>query len=117
MKINLAFSLLVGTLFSLITLYFAFKNVPFAELIQYLASVNYFWIIPSTLVVILGFLLSQSQKTIFKNKFATFASNIIGNIVSGFALENSPNRIYSYLLYSVFICILSGYSYYMQAKG
>jgi len=265
MKIKIAFSLLVGTLFSLITLYFAFKNVPFAELIQYLASVNYFWIIPSTLAVVLAFLLrvirwqvilgasrpisfweafhplmigfmancvypgrvgeiarplilraksqvpfttgfstlvaervldllfltflfgliflkidpqasheiefagykidhlvmmdlgkgmlfwgtllvtiiilicfentrnkietliiklpalmfflSPTQKGILEKKFATFASNTMGNIVSGFALVKSPKRIYFCFVYSVLIWIFSGYSFFILAKG
>jgi glycosyltransferase 2 family protein len=265
MKIKIAFSLLMGTLLSVITLYFAFKNVPFAELIQYLASVNYFWIIPSTLAVVLAFFLrvirwqvilgasrpisfweafhplmigfmancvypgrvgeiarplilrakslvpfatgfstlvaerlldllfltflfgliflkidpqagheiefagykidhvvmmdlgkgmlflgtllvtiiilicfentrnkietliiklpalmfflSPKQKGIFEKKFAAFTSTLMGNIVSGFALVKSPKRIYFCLVYSVLIWIVSGYSYFILAKG
>ena len=57
MKSKIAFPLLLGVLLSLTTLYFAFKNVPISELIQYLASVNYYWIIPSTLAVVFAFIL------------------------------------------------------------
>jgi glycosyltransferase 2 family protein len=265
MKSKIVFSLLLGTLFSIITLYFAFKNVPFAELIQYLASVNYLWIIPSILAIVLAFILrvirwqiilgasrpisfweafhplmigfmancvypgrvgeiarplilraksqvpfttglatviaervldllflvflfglillkiepqnghqiqfagyridhtvmvdlgkgmlfmgavlvaiiilicfeksrnkietliiklpalmfflNTTQKIIIENKFTTFTSKIMGNIVSGFALVKSPKRIYICLVYSAFIWTLSAYSYYIMAKG
>ncbi len=265
MKSKLVFSLITGTLLSILTLYFAFKNVPFAELIQYLTTVNYFWIIPSIFAVVLAFLLrvirwqiilgasrpislpeafhplmigfmancvypgrvgeiarplilraksqvpfttglatvvtervldllfliflfgliffrinpqdsdpiqfagyridykimadvgkgmlvlgvllfisivlvccekvrnlietliirlpnllfflSQPQKVLLKNRLTTLTSNILENIVSGFALVKSPKRIYICLLYSMFIWIFSGYSYYILAKG
>lgn len=265
MKNKIIFSLLLGTLISVITLYFAFKNVPFAELLQYLAAVNYFWIIPSIMAIVLAFVLrvirwqvilgasrpisfwesfhplmigfmancvypgrvgeiarplilraksqvpfttglatvvaervldllfliflfglillkiepqdgyqiqfasyridhgvlmdlgkgmlfmgvllmaiiilicfeksrnkietliiklpalmfflNPSQKSNFENRFTIFTSNIMGNIVSGFALVKSPKRIYTCLIYSAFIWTLSGYSYYIMAKG
>lgn len=65
----------------------------------------------------LMFFLSSSQKHIIEEKFTTFTSNIMGNIVSGFALVKSPKRIYTCLVYSAFIWTLSGYSYYLMAKG
>jgi len=48
-------SLCVGTVVSGATLYLAFRNVPFQDLINYLASINYFWIIPSVVLVIVSF--------------------------------------------------------------
>jgi len=50
-------SFLLGGLFSVLALYFAFRNVPFTELTDYLASINYFWVIPSILLVLFAFLL------------------------------------------------------------
>ncbi|MBU0991295.1 MAG: flippase-like domain-containing protein [Proteobacteria bacterium] len=50
-------SLITGILFSAGALYLAFKNIPFGELSAYLASINYFWMIPTTLVIIVCFIL------------------------------------------------------------
>lgn len=53
----MAVSLIGGVALSAIALYFAFKNVPFAELFKYLASINYFWVLPATLITLVSFLL------------------------------------------------------------
>ena len=45
-----AISLILGTAISLVTLYLAFRNVPLQDLIAYLWSINYLWVIPSVLV-------------------------------------------------------------------
>ena len=50
-------SFLLGGLFSIIALYFAFRNVPFGELMDYLASIDYIWVIPSVLLVLFAFVL------------------------------------------------------------
>lgn len=50
-------SFFLGITLSLIALYFAFRNVPFADLIAYLKSINYLWVLPSTLIVFAGFVL------------------------------------------------------------
>lgn len=59
-------------------LYFAFKNVPFSDLIAYFKSINYIWMIPSVIVVILSFvvrvlrwqvILSSSHKISFRQAF------------------------------------------------
>ncbi len=55
MKRKAVISLILGIIASGVALYFAFKNVPFSELTDYMASINYWWIIPSTAVVILSF--------------------------------------------------------------
>lgn len=52
-KIFLSF--LVGTAVSAATLYLAFRNVPFQDLVEYLSSIELFWIVPSALLVIGGF--------------------------------------------------------------
>ncbi|MFZ5568893.1 MAG: lysylphosphatidylglycerol synthase transmembrane domain-containing protein [Thermodesulfobacteriota bacterium] len=56
MNKKIILSLLFGGILSIITLYFAFRNVPFAALIDYLGSINFIWIIPSVLFVLIGFM-------------------------------------------------------------
>ncbi len=55
MKKTMSVSLLIGLVISGVALYFAFRRVPFVELIAYLKSIDYFWTIPSTLLILLGF--------------------------------------------------------------
>ncbi|MBN2261086.1 MAG: flippase-like domain-containing protein [Clostridiales bacterium] len=71
-------SLLIGTVFSAIALYFTFKNIPFRDLLDYLKTINYWWVIPSVAVGIISFLfrvvrwqiiLSPVKKTNFINAF------------------------------------------------
>jgi uncharacterized protein (TIRG00374 family) len=50
-------SLFLGTLVSVITLYFAFRNVPLAQLGAYLLSIDYFWTLVSAALVITSFFL------------------------------------------------------------
>ncbi len=50
-------SLIGGVLLSAGALYFAFKNVPIAELLNYLVSINYFWVLPAVLVGLFSFML------------------------------------------------------------
>ncbi len=57
MSKKIIISLLVGALMSVATLYLAFRNVPLAELAAYLGSISYLWLIPSTGLVVLAFLL------------------------------------------------------------
>jgi len=57
MKNKLAISLVLGIAFSAGTLYFAFKNVPLQELIGYMGTINYIWIVPSTVLVVSSFAL------------------------------------------------------------
>ena len=52
-----AISFFLGITISLIALYFAFRNVPFADLVAYLGSINYLWVLPSTLLVLISFVL------------------------------------------------------------
>ena len=54
-KMGLSFA--IGIFFSGLAFYFTFKNIPFNELIIYLASVNYLWIFPTVSLVILSFVL------------------------------------------------------------
>lgn len=57
MKKNVTISLILGIAISGVALFFAFRQVPFAELINELKSINYFWVIPSAMVVILSFII------------------------------------------------------------
>ncbi len=55
MKNHLLISLTVGIALSVAALYFAFRNVPLGDLVVYLGSINYVWVIPATFLVLLSF--------------------------------------------------------------
>jgi uncharacterized protein (TIRG00374 family) len=57
MKKNMTISFIGGVLISAVALFFAFKNVPLAELFNYLASIHYFWVLPAVLVAVFSFML------------------------------------------------------------
>jgi uncharacterized protein (TIRG00374 family) len=57
MNKKLTLSLIGGILVSTIALYLAFRNVPFAKLIGYLAQIDYLWVFPSVLIVVISFIL------------------------------------------------------------
>jgi len=57
MKKKLTLSLLLGASISAAALYFAFKNVPFNELIGYLAAIDYIWVVPTVAVALFTFVL------------------------------------------------------------
>jgi len=74
----MAVSLLAGIVISAVALYFSFQNVPLNELVLYIGSIRYLWIIPSTALVLLAFILravrwqiilSSSGKIHFFNAF------------------------------------------------
>lgn len=78
MKKNLTISLTVGIILSAAALYLAFRNVPILELIDYLASINYLWVIPATFLIIFSFvvrvvrwqiILASSQRVSFWRAF------------------------------------------------
>ena len=50
-------SFIVGLAVSAAALYFAFRKVPFGELIGYLASINYLWVLPALVIVMISFYL------------------------------------------------------------
>ena len=54
---KMAASFIGGIIISVVALYFAFKNVPLAELFNYLASINYFWVVPAVAITFLSFML------------------------------------------------------------
>ena len=57
MNRKMVLSLLIGAAVSGVAFYFAFKNVPFGDLIAYLRRINYWWVVPSTVGIMAAFLL------------------------------------------------------------
>jgi uncharacterized protein (TIRG00374 family) len=57
MKKTASLSLFIGLALSIAALYLAFRQVPFSDLMAYLRSINYFWIIPTILLALAGFTL------------------------------------------------------------
>jgi uncharacterized protein (TIRG00374 family) len=57
MNKKMTVSFIVGVVISAAALYFAFRNVPVSHLIQYLASINYLWVLPSLILVMFSFYL------------------------------------------------------------
>lgn len=49
------FSIILGVILSAATLYLAFRNVPFDDLIQYIGSIRIFWLLPSMAAILAGF--------------------------------------------------------------
>ena len=66
-------SLFLGTLISVVTLYFAFRNVPLAQLGTYLLSIDYFWTLVSAALVIISFVLRS-----FRWQYILGSSHTIG---------------------------------------
>lgn len=57
MNKKLIISFLIGILISAAALYFAFRNVPFTDLLQYLKTINFLWVLPAILMVLVSFVL------------------------------------------------------------
>ena len=57
MKKTASLSLFIGLAVSIAALYLAFRNVPFSDLMAYLKSINYLWVIPTILLALAGFML------------------------------------------------------------
>jgi hypothetical protein len=55
MKQKLTLSLIAGIVISAIALYLAFRHVRFTELIAYFSTINYIWVLPSIIIVVLCF--------------------------------------------------------------
>lgn len=54
---KLIISLLVGGLISALTLYLAFRNVPLRDLLNYLGTIDYVWLLPTAALVMVAFIL------------------------------------------------------------
>ena len=57
MKKKIAISFVFGSLLSVVTLYLAFRHVPLSELVAYLGKIDYWWLLPSEVLVLLTFIL------------------------------------------------------------
>jgi len=57
MNKKMAISFIAGLVISAAALYFAFRNVPLGDLLNYLASINYLWVPPALVLVMLSFYL------------------------------------------------------------
>ena len=55
MKKKVIIPLAAGTLLSAAALYLAFRNVPFDQLLNYLGSINYWWMVPTIGLILLSF--------------------------------------------------------------
>jgi len=55
MKNHFLISLIAGIALSLTALYFAFRNVPLDDLLNYLVSINYLWMVPAVFLVLVSF--------------------------------------------------------------
>jgi glycosyltransferase 2 family protein len=49
-------SLLIGIVFSGVAIYISFRNIPLSQLLSYIKTINFWWIIPSTLVALSTYL-------------------------------------------------------------
>jgi uncharacterized protein (TIRG00374 family) len=55
MKNHFIISLVAGVILSVAALYFAFRNVPLNDLLNYLRSINYLWLLPAALLALVSF--------------------------------------------------------------
>ncbi len=78
MKKKQTISLIIGIVVSAIALYLALRNVPFSGFIEYITTINYFWVIPSMLAGVVSFfvrvyrwqiILESSKKISFWSAF------------------------------------------------
>jgi len=70
MKKKLFLSLSAGVLLSAVALFLAFRNVPFSELLAYLGTIQYVWILPTVLLVIAAFILRALRWQLILNTSA-----------------------------------------------
>ena len=61
MSRNIGFSLFLGSAVSLAALYFAFRDIPFGDLLTYLLSIDYVWIVPSVILILFAFCLRAAR--------------------------------------------------------
>lgn len=68
MRKKLFISLFIGGSISALTLYLAFRSVPFSELWTYLGAINYWWIFPTVAIFAITYILRAIRwKVILKN--------------------------------------------------
>jgi uncharacterized protein (TIRG00374 family) len=95
MKRNAAISLVVGVIISALTLYLAFKNVPFSDLTSYVVSIDYLWILPTVVVVLLSFVLRAYRwQVILKSTGEVSFWNAYHPLMIGFMINSVlPGRV------------------------
>lgn len=95
MKRNAAISLIVGVIISALTLYLAFKNVPFSDLTSYVVSIDYLWILPTVVVVLLSFVLRAYRwQVILKSTGEVSFWNAYHPLMIGFMINSVlPGRV------------------------
>ena len=71
MKKRFILSLTVGTTLSSFALFLAFRNVPFSELLLYLSTIQYAWIIPTLLLVAAALILRALRWQMILNTFSS----------------------------------------------
>jgi len=78
MTIKISITFAIGLIISIATVYLAFRNVPFTGLVNYLLSINYFWILPTALLILISFvirairwqfILGSYQRVSFRHAF------------------------------------------------
>ena len=62
-------SLIIGLLLSGIALYVVFRNIPLPELVSYLKTVNYWWVIPAVAIALMSFLIRVVRWQLLLNPF------------------------------------------------
>jgi len=55
MNKKMVISLVIGLTISGVAMYFSFRNIPFSDLIAYLKTIQYLWLIPASVIVILSY--------------------------------------------------------------
>src|SRR5208337_1008338 len=60
-------SLLLGIIFSGAAIYVSFRNVPLTQLFKYIKTINFWWIIPSTLLALSTYLVRGLRWKIILN--------------------------------------------------
>jgi glycosyltransferase 2 family protein len=64
---KIVLSLIIGTIFSSLAIYISFRNVPLAQLFNYIKTINFWWIIPSLIIALSTYLVrSLRWKIILK---------------------------------------------------
>ncbi len=95
MNKKIIISLAAGILVSAGALYFSFKNVPFADLVSYLKSINYVWVIPASIVVLASFYVRAVRwRFILKTTKKVSMSSAYHPLMIGFMMNSIlPARI------------------------
>ena len=87
-KIILSF--IIGIFISLVALYFSFRNIPLAELAEYMKHINYWWIIPSTIAALGSYIFRtlRWQRILHASGYPISFKNTFHPLMIGFATNN-----------------------------